>query len=439
MLALFGELDPMVPPEPNVTLLCTGFARGGNADVTLHIFPKANHDFLEARSGLWDEYHELGREYVPGFLDIITDWLGARVHNTNVRATVEPNASCGEPLAAGSGADVPARGRHTVLPRPVVFHTEETRWAAGAMVLHTYMPAASSMRSRPTTSSLSLFGTQSGHVDAHVAVDHYGGGRRLTVGLSHAVYPSVFHGIGRDLPLDAGEAYTARTSTLNVAVRQRVAAQLSVGGDIGLSRFRVSDAAPDGLLRGGPVTGSAGGTVRSVAATITLDSRDHVNATRRGVYGDARLGRADPLLGSDYAYTSLAMDARLFAAARRHVTAVQAVFTTASGGVPFQLLPRLGGETLLRGVDSRRHRDGTLAAVQAEYRTPLVGRAGAVAFAGAGAVAPDVRGLASGAPVVSAGAGLRYVLRAQERLHLRADYAISGGAGRLHVGIGEAF
>jgi outer membrane translocation and assembly module TamA len=77
--------------------------------------------------------------------------------------------------------------------------------------------------------------------------------------------------------------------------------------------------------------------------------------------------------------------------------------------------------------------------VQAEYRTPLVRRVGAVAFAGAGTVAVDVRGLASDAPVTSAGAGLRFLLRSVERLHLRADYAVGGGARRLHVGVGEAF
>lgn len=78
VLALYGELDPMVPPELNIPLVRHGLDRAGNADATLHVFPRANHDFLEARTGLWDEYHELSREYVAGFLEMIVDWVEAR-------------------------------------------------------------------------------------------------------------------------------------------------------------------------------------------------------------------------------------------------------------------------------------------------------------------------------------------------------------------------
>jgi len=78
VLALFGEVDPMVPPELNIPLVCAGLRRAGNTDVTVHVFPHANHDFFHARTGLPEEYHQLQQAHVPGFREMIGDWIAAR-------------------------------------------------------------------------------------------------------------------------------------------------------------------------------------------------------------------------------------------------------------------------------------------------------------------------------------------------------------------------
>jgi uncharacterized protein len=78
LLAIFAEVDPMVPPEPNITLLCSGLRRAGNPDVTVRVFPGANHDFFAAHTGLPEEYRHLQREHVPGFRDLIVEWITDR-------------------------------------------------------------------------------------------------------------------------------------------------------------------------------------------------------------------------------------------------------------------------------------------------------------------------------------------------------------------------
>lgn len=80
VLAVFGEVDPMVPPELNIPLLCAGLTRAGNDDVTVHVFPGANHDFYTARTGLPEEHPELEHIHVPGFLELISDWIADRTH-----------------------------------------------------------------------------------------------------------------------------------------------------------------------------------------------------------------------------------------------------------------------------------------------------------------------------------------------------------------------
>lgn len=78
VLALFAELDPMVPPEPNVELLQRALERAGNPDLTIHVFPQANHVFWQARTGLRDEYHQLEPAFVPGFVETVGDWVVER-------------------------------------------------------------------------------------------------------------------------------------------------------------------------------------------------------------------------------------------------------------------------------------------------------------------------------------------------------------------------
>ncbi len=48
---------------------------GGNDDYVMKIFPKANHLFLQARTGSPSEYGDLAKEFVPGFLEFMSDWI----------------------------------------------------------------------------------------------------------------------------------------------------------------------------------------------------------------------------------------------------------------------------------------------------------------------------------------------------------------------------
>ena len=79
VLALFGELDLQVPPSVNLGPMEQAFERGGNRDVTFHTFPRANHLFLTTETGSPNEYPTMEKEFVPGFLDMMTEWILARV------------------------------------------------------------------------------------------------------------------------------------------------------------------------------------------------------------------------------------------------------------------------------------------------------------------------------------------------------------------------
>jgi len=74
VLLFFGELDANVPPEESWPPIERALRHGGNRAVTRVLLPKANHLFLEARTGARDEYPALSR-FVPGYFDQIARWL----------------------------------------------------------------------------------------------------------------------------------------------------------------------------------------------------------------------------------------------------------------------------------------------------------------------------------------------------------------------------
>jgi len=79
VLALFGGKDAQVPAEMNETAMKAALAKGGNTDVTTKVFPEANHLFQAAGTGSPNEYTELEPEFLPGFLDTISEWILAQV------------------------------------------------------------------------------------------------------------------------------------------------------------------------------------------------------------------------------------------------------------------------------------------------------------------------------------------------------------------------
>ncbi|MFV1986117.1 MAG: alpha/beta hydrolase family protein [Gemmatimonadota bacterium] len=76
VLTLFGELDLQVTPKQNRGPLAE--ALGSNPDVTIETLPKANHLFQVAITGSPSEYATLEKEFVPGFLELIGDWIVSR-------------------------------------------------------------------------------------------------------------------------------------------------------------------------------------------------------------------------------------------------------------------------------------------------------------------------------------------------------------------------
>ena len=78
VLVLFGEKDLQVSPKQNRKFIEEALSKSQCKDYEILILPDANHLFQKALTGSPTEYTNLAREFVPGFLDIITEWIKRR-------------------------------------------------------------------------------------------------------------------------------------------------------------------------------------------------------------------------------------------------------------------------------------------------------------------------------------------------------------------------
>jgi pimeloyl-ACP methyl ester carboxylesterase len=77
VLAIYGELDRLVPVNVSTNRIQAALRRGHNPDFNIHIFPRANHNLMSGTRGSRSELLT-AREFAPGFFETMIDWLRAR-------------------------------------------------------------------------------------------------------------------------------------------------------------------------------------------------------------------------------------------------------------------------------------------------------------------------------------------------------------------------
>ena len=327
----------------------------------------------------------------------------------------------------------------SVIPFPFVFYTPETGLAFGATIIVFKTLAGTD---RPSSLQPTFVYSVKKQVIASLASEVYlaEGDMRLVGELAYMRFPNTFWGIGNDAPDLAEEDYTPRLFSASLGLQRRVHGSWFVGGNVLAAHRRLLETEAGGLLATATVPGSADGLVVSLGISLTSDSRDHNIYPRRGGYHQLKLARFDGMIGSDYEFTTLQIDARkYFPVGSQHVLVVRGLIMETEGVPPFELLPQLGGESLLRGYFSGRYREQSLLALQTEYRTQVVGRLGAVGFAGVGQVADALDAFALDRFKTSFGMGLRFLLSSEDHLNLRADFGFGEGSSGFYLGMGEVF
>lgn len=325
-------------------------------------------------------------------------------------------------------------GGSRLIPYPVLFYSPETGVGFGAGAIWFFQPSGS----RLSSISPVLFYTSKQQFSVSAQLDSWFSRNRwrILADVGFSRFPAKYWGIGNETPDEAEEDYTPRSAWARGRVEHRIVGALYGGVRMSFLTRTLVETEEDGSLGGG---GAGPVDLFSVGLSATWDSRDDVVFPRRGMLNQLAVDRFPGWLGSDYDYTAWTTDLRGYVPIGPHVIAGQALLLVVEGTAPFDRLPQLGGDWLIRGYYEGRYRDDVLAALQAEARVQVWRRFGAVLFLGVGQVAPRLGSLEFGAFHPSAGVGVRYQLSKQQKLNIRVDFAVADGSTGLYFNLGEAF
>lgn len=344
-------------------------------------------------------------------------------------------------LLAGSSRAQDAPGERHLYPVPVLGYTPETSLMLGVALAGVVNYPAPTDR-RPTSFLVAAVYTVKSQYALSTTLDRWSAGNRwqTTGEASFSRFPAEYHGIG-DEATDSSESYTPQTLLLTAAVRRQVGSgrALYVGATYAFQDQRILEVDSGGRLAAGTVPGSTGGRAAMLGFEVLHDTRFAVFGPRSGHLLRASAGVGAWAVGSEFAFRRFTADARWYRGLGRKTVALHWVVDVVDGTVPFERLPRLGGQSILRGYTEPRYRDNAMTAAQIELRVPVRGRFGAVIFGGAGTVAPSLGGLTEHAFRPAGGVGGRFLLDRRAGLQLRVDVATAPGAGGLYIGVGDAF
>jgi outer membrane protein assembly factor BamA len=256
-----------------------------------------------------------------------------------------------------------------------------------------------------------------------------------------------YFGVGPDSEKSAWSDYRLRSVDVTGTAIYRPSYWLSIGGGAGY--IRDLDITP-GTSSIHPAThdlfteNTAPGLLmqpryRHADVFVEADTRDVRGYTRTG--GLFRLGLINfqDLSASRQSFRRMDADATQYVpllrrnwilAVRGHVALSR---TGAGNGVPFYMMPTLGGRTTLRGYNDYRFRDRNAAAFAAEYRLPMFRMVDAALFAEAGNVAPTARGLWRERLNHDYGVGLR--VHSSTKIFARVDVAKGQEGMRVSAGL----
>jgi hypothetical protein len=183
--------------------------------------------------------------------------------------------------------------------------------------------------------------------------------------------------------------------------------------------------------------------ISGLGVVASWDTRDRTFAPSHGIFAEFRSSFQRSVFGSDLQYETYSLAANgYYPVPFRDVDVIAAriYLCRASNSAPFFDICSFGSGRDLRGYEAGRYRDFSLIAGQAEYRLTITHRFGAVAFAGAGTVAPSFSDLSSAKFLPSLGIGARYLAAPKQGVMISADYAWgTGGSSGFYVYIGDSF
>jgi hypothetical protein len=325
---------------------------------------------------------------------------------------------------------------------PIIYSTPETGFALGGnfMALHKSNPA--SPEGKQDIFQGMLIYTEKEQIICNLDLKKYYHNDRLLLMVQggYVDFPSKFYGIGPDADEDWEENYTLIQKAYIGSLLWKLTPQIYLGPLVAYGQFDIEDRKAGGLLDAGNINGYDGTTVTGYGFQFLLDTRDDEFMPHNGSVLNVLVSNYSKDLGSDEDFSQLGVIYKQFwPVGQDKIFAFMGTVTLSDGTVPFEMMPCLGGATIMRGYYSGFNRDRNYAAIQGEYRFPISARFSGVTFAGLGEVAPDIDRFDAENVKAAGGFGIRFLLYPKQKVKLRLDVGFSETGTNTYIYFMEAF
>jgi outer membrane protein assembly factor BamA len=337
-----------------------------------------------------------------------------------------------------------SRNKLHVLVLPVIARSIETSWSFGSVGSFTFhIGRKDSLVRTSNFQALVLYSLKKQLITALNGTIYFPKEKIiLSQQFSFSFFPDKFWGLGKLAPDSNEEAYNFKQAYIYLHGQRSLARHLYLGLLYEYQHLLKIAYQQGGLFDKQNVIGRRAYHISGLGLSLMYDTRNNAFAPDKGVLLQGSFNHFDRVVGSDFLYTNYIVDMRSYIKTfKRQVIAIQAYGFFNNGDVPLRSLASFGGANSMRGYYAGRYRDKNQLVLQTEYRIPIIGRLGAVAFGGIGNVGKQVGELNFQALKYSYGGGMRFALSKSEKLNLRLDYGIGRGrkAHGFYFQLGEAF
>lgn len=382
------------------------------------------------------------RKYILPVLFLLSI-RGYAQNDTTVAGSTDTSAVKKDTLSKFDSFNAKAEHLFKILPVPLYSYSTEAGNTFGLAKFNLFQLKKSDTISKPSKLSEVVTMSSKGRINASVTTELVFKENKWVI-LSYVNYkkqPEFIFGIGNDVKKeDVEEVQYERIKSVTVALR-RFAENLYIGMPLDIAHYFNIKPDSNSFLIQDNVTGLEGGFTFGTGIAAAWDSRDNRYNTSKGSYVQLTLIAHPEWLGSAYDFTKFELDMRkFFNPWKKHIIALQATTSSATGNTPFYELSLLGGDKQMRGYYQGAYRDKVLVDGQVEYRMPVWKIFGVTGWLGTGRVAGAYDHLTFDNWKLSYGAGIRIKVDSKNNTNLRLDFGFGPhGISGTYINFAEAF
>ena len=261
-----------------------------------------------------------------------------------------------------------------VIGVPIIVHSPETDWGFGAGV-QGYFKLPDSERTSIVYGDGCYTLNKQYYFSAGGTL-YFGGNTPWFMRFRGAYrnYPDVYYGLGNEITeaRKHGEAYLSQRGNASIQAQIFLPANWSVGPAFNFFYEKINSEAINHIN-----SEAINPTVMWALGAVTqYDTRDTLYYPHKGIFFKASVLHYESALGSSARMTYLQADLRQFITLPKDIIiawqfATDWALSDNVAAIPFQCLPTLGGQDLVRGVRRNMFRDNVMMALQAEFRFPI--------------------------------------------------------------------